>query len=61
MTRWQVSQCECGHLTLQLGTMRIEFTRAEFAQLERLVVEARKRFGVESSDVEVFSVGPLTH
>jgi hypothetical protein len=35
-TRWQVSQCECGHLTLQLGMTRIEFTRAEFAQLERL-------------------------
>jgi hypothetical protein len=60
-TGWQVTKCACGHLTLRLGTVRIDFTPAEFAQLERLVAQAMRRFEVESGHVAVLHNTPLTH
>ena len=58
---WQVTQCGCGHLTLRLGTVRIEFTPQEFAQLDRLITGAMKRFDVAASDAEVVYGSPITH
>ena len=43
---WQVTRCACGLMTLRIGPIRIEFTPEEFAQLDRLVGDAMKRFEV---------------
>jgi len=48
-------------LTLRLGTIRIEFTPQEFAQLDRLITGAMKRFDVAASDAEVVYGSPITH
>ena len=37
---WHVRRCPCGQLTVQLGPVRIDLSRAEFAQLHRLLDEA---------------------
>ena len=58
---WQVTQCACGHLTLRLGTIRIEFTPQEFAQLEKLVAGAMKSFDVAAADAESVYGKPITH
>jgi hypothetical protein len=58
---WQVTQCACGQLTLRLGPVRIEFSPQEFAQLDRLVADAVKRFEVVSGDAVLSNPMPLTH
>ncbi len=60
-TEWQVTQCACGHLTLRLGTIRLEFTEQEFVQLGRLVTEAMKCFELITSDATASYDTPLTH
>ena len=57
----QVTRCTCGRLTLKLGTLRIEFSTYEFAQLDRLVATAMKRFELETSDAAVSCSKALTH
>jgi hypothetical protein len=58
---WQVSQCACGQLTLRLGALRIEFTPEEFAQLDRMIADAAKRFEVVAGDAALLNHKPLTH
>jgi len=58
---WHVSQCACGQLTLQLGRMRIEFTRGEFAQLHRLIQEAMTQFRIAPSERGVHRPRGTTH
>jgi len=43
---WDVTQCACGHLTLRLGTVRLDFSPEKFAQLQRLVNGAMQQFQV---------------
>lgn len=58
---WHATQCACGRLTLQLGPIRIAFTRDEFARLHRLVQEAMTQFQIEPSGTDVRHVHGLTH
>jgi hypothetical protein len=58
---WQVTQCACGQLTLRLGPIRIEFTPDEFAQLDRMIADAAKRFDVVAADAPASTHKPLTH
>ena len=46
VVEWHVSQCQCGHITLKLGTMQMEFTKEEFADLHRLIDQAMREFGI---------------
>lgn len=43
---YEVTECECGHLTLRFGRLRIELTRQEFARLRQELAEAAVRFNV---------------
>lgn len=58
---WQVTQCACGQLTLRLGALRIEFTPEEFAQLDRMIGDAAKRFEVLAGEAALPTHKPLTH
>jgi hypothetical protein len=61
LSGWHVRQCACGQLTLQLGSMRIEFSRTEFAQLHRLLERAVSEFCIASSQQQVHHMGGITH
>jgi hypothetical protein len=58
---WQVTRCACGLMTLRIGPIRIEFTPEEFAQLDRMVGDAMKRFEVAAGDAAPSNPRPLTH
>jgi hypothetical protein len=48
---WDVTQCKCGHLTLRLGTLRLDFSPEEFAQLHRLIDGAVEEFQLGAGPV----------
>jgi hypothetical protein len=52
---WDVTQCECGHLTLRLGTIRLDFAPEEFVRLHRLLDGAVEEFQVGAG------AAPVTH
>jgi hypothetical protein len=47
---WHVSQCACGHITLKLGTVQMEFTKEQFADLHKLVGEAMTEFQIPPTE-----------
>jgi hypothetical protein len=47
---WHASQCACGHVTLRLGSVQLEFSRAKFAELHKLVGEAMHEFDIPPSE-----------
>jgi hypothetical protein len=51
---WHARQCACGHITLRLGMIQVEFTREQFADLHKLVGEAMSEFHIAPT------TGPLT-
>ena len=58
---WHVTQCACGHLTLQLGPVRVEFTTEEFALLHQLVGQAMTEFDIVPSEAMVLHRHPTRH
>ena len=46
---WHASLCACGHITLRLGTVQLEFTRHQFAELHKLIGEAMNEFDIAPS------------
>ncbi len=46
---YDVSECECGHLAVRIGRVRVELTREEFLQLHRAVRAAAARLGTASA------------
>lgn len=43
---WHARQCACGHITLKLGTIQLELTKEQFADLYKLVSEAMREFQI---------------
>lgn len=58
---WHVAQCACGQLTLRIGTVRLEFSRDQFAQLHRLVLEAMTEFQIAPTARPVYHVDATRH
>ncbi len=45
----EVTECECGHITVRIGRTRIELTREEFVQLQQAIADAAARFSGASA------------
>lgn len=58
---WHVSQCACGHITLRLGTVQMEFTKREFAELFKLVGEGMDEFNIEPSERQPIRLSTVRH
>lgn len=43
---YEVTECECGHLTVRIGHVRVDLSREQFALLRQAVVDAAERFNV---------------
>lgn len=43
---YEVTACECGHLTLRIGAVRLDLSREEFARLRDVVTEAAARLDI---------------
>jgi hypothetical protein len=52
-----VTQCQCGVLTLTLGSVSLRFEPAAFHELQALLVQARRRLGVHPEEVAAPSAG----
>jgi hypothetical protein len=58
---WHASQCACGHITLRLGTIQMEFTKQEFADLYKLVGEAMSEFEITPTDRPLARIDTIRH
>ena len=47
---WHASQRACGHITLRLGTVQMEFTKEQFADLHKLITGAMREFQIDPTD-----------
>jgi len=58
---WHASQCACGHITLKLGTVQMEFTKEQFADLHKLVSEAMREFEIATTDRPLARIHATQH
>jgi len=58
---WHVSQCACGHITLRLGTIRLELTKAQFADLHKMVGEAMSEFQIPPANRPLARIQTTRH
>ena len=58
---WHASQCACGHITLKLGTIQIELTKEQFADLHKLVGEAMNEFEIPPTNRRLARIQTTRH
>jgi hypothetical protein len=58
---WHASQCACGHITLKLGAIQMEFTKEQFADLHRLIGEAMSEFQIAATNRPLTRIHATRH
>jgi hypothetical protein len=58
---WHARQCACGHITLKLGTVQMDFTKEQFANLHKLVSEAINEFQIAPSNTPLTRIETTRH
>ena len=58
---WRATQHACGHVTLRLGRIQLQFAREEFSRLHHLVRQAMTHFQIESCATAPMVVHETAH
>jgi hypothetical protein len=58
---WHACQCACGHITLKLGTIQMELTKEQFADLHKLIDEAMSEFQIAPTDRPLARIHATRH
>ncbi len=58
---WHDSRCACGHITLRLGMIRMEFTKEQIADLHKLVGEAMSEFQIVPTEKLLAGIHTTRH
>ena len=58
---WHARQCACGHITLKLGMVQMEFTKEQFADLHKLVGEAMAEFQIAPTERPLSLINTTRH
>ena len=61
LMEWHASQCACGHITLKLGTIQMEFSKEQFADLHKLIGEAMSEFEIPQTDRPLTRIRATPH